>query len=552
MDEMDDLIDSLLLPKTSTEVSYIDDKYSKDIKVKEISGRGQGVFAERSLFVKSSICSLSYPSMMAIHSDFLPTTCYYCLIVTKSPIPLPEHGVKLESLKVCNGCQSVRFCGRECQVKAWHAYHKYECKIFKSLQTDLPPDLFRAVLRVVLLQDRKILPADEWNRIISLNSHADIFTARGRSNLTDMAESIHRRTSTSSSSMSIGHIQKLIFIMKSNATEIPTPIYGGIGVMLDPIIAKINHSCEPNISIHRPQHTMCSGWPYSTSRPEHDHQTFAQVIPLRDIEEGEELLNCYIAPTTSVTERKRTLALDYCFDCTCRLCGMDTLAATSLATSHPTLPKQFSAWTTSTQRTLSTLNSKASISLPKAAAAINKSEAFVEHPSLITTGAYPEIVMALMLQALKSKAFDEALINALRLYFLVNPERFVGRHNPTHIYTSFLVVDTFDAVLGLTIPNEMRVEILSKAEARGFSEEALFHWRLRVCKDLRKRLEGTAARDLLELVELREARLKNVPSLETDKNFKGKLGKTKAEHEMRSLLGIEGDRWEIILKQTGC
>ena len=146
MDEMDDLIDSLLQPKTSTEVNYIDDKYDKEIKVKDTPKKGQGIFAERALSVKDSICSLPYPTMMAIHSDFLPTTCYYCLIVTQSPVPLPDHGPKLESLKTCNGCQSVRFCGRDCQVKAWHAYHKYECKIFTSMRADLPPDLFRAVL----------------------------------------------------------------------------------------------------------------------------------------------------------------------------------------------------------------------------------------------------------------------------------------------------------------------------------------------------------------------------------------------------------------------
>ena len=551
MDEMDDLIDSLLQPKTTTEVNYIDDKYAKDIKVKDTPGKGQGIFAERALSVKDPICSLPYPTVMAIHSDFLPTTCYYCLVITQSPAPLPDHGPKLEPLKVCNGCQAVRFCGRDCQVKAWHAYHKYECKIFKSMRAELPPDLFRAVLRIVLLQDRSLLPADQWNRIISLDSHADIFTARGRSNLTDIAESIHRHTSSfSSSCMSVGQIQKLIFIMKSNATEIPTPIYGGIGVLLDAIIAKINHSCEPNISIHRPQHTMRSGWPSSTTISEHDRQTFAQVIPLRKIAKGEELLNCYVAPTVSISERKRTLAQDYCFDCTCSLCESDALAITALASSNPSLPKQFSQWTTSTQRALSTPSSKPSISLPKAAAAMEKSTQYLDHPSLITTGPYPEIVMALLFQALKSKAYDEALINGLRLYFLVNPERFVRRHNPTHIYTSFLLIDIFDAVLGVTVKDDSIVETLSKAESRGFTVQGLFHWRGRVCVDLRRRLGSSAAKDLLGLVEMREGRMKNVDSKR--EFIQGQEAKRKSEQEMRTLLGLSEDRWKVVLKQTGC
>ena len=115
-------------------------------------------------------------------------------------------------------------------------------------------------------------------------------------------------------------IQKLFFIMKFNAIELPTPISGSIGIMLNPLIAKINHSCEPNLTFHRPQHTTVSGWMNSEELSENQKRTFVEVIPLRDIEKGEELFNCYVVPTTSVATRKAKLLEDYQFECQCRLC----------------------------------------------------------------------------------------------------------------------------------------------------------------------------------------------------------------------------------------
>ena len=550
MAELDALIDSQIQQRNAPEVSYIDGKYEKTLKLEQIPSKGQGVFANRFLSVNDPICSLSYPIMMAIDSDSLQMTCYHCLVPTATQLPLPGYGHASIELKMCNGCHSARFCNKHCQVEAWQAYHKYECKIFKKLQNNLPPAILRAVLRMVLLKDRKILPSEEWNRITSLTSHEQFYTARGRSNLTDMAEGMKH---LAESSMTIEMIQRLILIMKSNATELPTPIQAGIGVMLDPLVAKFNHNCEPNLSIRRPQHTMTSGWMNSTQLSEDERKTFVQVVPLRDIQQDEELLSCYIVPTVSVSTRRVKLMEDYFFKCDCPKCLSDTKAAADLADEQPTLPAQFDQWTEALLRHLSRIK-RSPDAFQRAAAAMDKSKHFLEYPVLYTTGNFPEMAMSLILVGLKHQAFDEALVNVLRLYFLVNPRRFIGRHNPTNIYTIFLMLDIFDTLVRISAPsgitNDKVEKWLRNLSSRGLSKSGLIYWRRRICADLRKRLEVSASKDLLVLVEKREEQTKHVTVQDPLAN--GEEWKECAEQELRAALRLKEPRWKIVLQENGC
>ena len=542
MAELDALIDSLIQQRDGPEVPYIDDKYVTALQLRQTPSKGQGVFAKQFLSVRNPICSLNYPTMMAIDTDFIPTTCYHCLVITETKLPLPCHGHTSTpvALKTCNGCLFARFCNRDCQVNAWHAYHKYECKIFKKLQANQPSATLRAVMRIVLLQGRHVLPNQEWDRITRLVSHEHIRAARGRTNLTDMAEGIKLLTG---SSMSTEMIQRLVFIMKSNATELPTPVHGGIGVMLDPLMAKFNHSCEPNISLHRPQHTMMNDWMSSTELSEDERKTFAHVIPLRDIREGEELLFCYVAPTVSVNERKRKCMEDYLFDCKCPKCSSDLKTVADLHEEQPSLRDRYQQWTTSVIRHLSRLGRDPS-AVQKAAVAMYKSEPFLEYPVLYTTGDFPQMALGIIKEELEGQAFDEALVNVLRIHFLVNPERFVGRHNPTSIYTSFLMLDIFDAILDVS-PDDKRERWLNNLSIRGMSKSTLIYWRIRLCADLKKVIEDGTQKDLLALLEKSKIQMQD-PSVENESL------NTNAEQEMRTILGLKEPRWKVVLQNSGC
>jgi hypothetical protein len=550
MAELDLLIDSLLQQRNAPEVDYIEDRYAGVLQLKQTTSRGQGVFAEQFLSVKDPICALAYPTVMAIDSEFLSTTCYYCLALTATPLPLPNYGCASISLKICNGCSFARFCDRSCQVQAWNQFHKHECKIFRKLQRNQLAAILRAVLRVVLLKDRDAIQIEEWDRIFRLKSHEHILTARGRSNITDMAEAIKH---FAQSSMNVEMIQRLIFIMMANATELPTPIHGGIGVMLDPLFAKFNHSCEPNIAIHRPQHTTKSGWMSSTLLSEDERKTFARIIPLRDIQKGEELLSCYVVPTASVKERRAKLQENYLFECNCSKCLSDTEAAQKLTDEQPGLSARLEQWCKDVKRSISQVGQKPH-ALQKAAAMMDKSDRYLEYPILYTTGDFPQMAMGLILEGLKAHALDEAIVNVLRIYLLVNPERFVGRHNPTNIYTIFLTLAMFDAVLDSSktahLTKEKMEKCLRDLSARGLGMRGMIYWRTRIRVDLKERLKESAMKDLLSLVGEQQEKVKEMDVRNQDA-AQEEL-KRDAEQEMRDVLNLKEPRWKIVLQKNGC
>lgn len=575
MEDIDSLLDSLVLKNEARDVSYVDEQDAKSIKVKQIPSKGDGLFAERPLLVSDPICSLGYPTMMAIDSDLVPNVCYHCLAVTATHLPLPSYGNTPVDLMMCNGCHFARFCGRDCQVKSWRAYHKYECKVFKKRKNDQLHAIARAVLRVVLLKDRDLLPSEDFDRIRSLVAHEEILTAGRRSNLTELAEGIKH---LAESSMSVEMIQRLIFIMRANATELPTTLNGAIGVMLNPLIAKLNHSCEPNVAIYRP-----SGWADSTEDTTDGRKVFTQIIPLRDIQEGEELLLCYVDPTASVEARKEKLKDEYLFDCNCVRCAADVKShgrfhilpfwesgsrcahvdtdSRSLCTPFLTifitqnemltprsttdaevdenagLVSQFETWTKEVEQHIAKAASSPK-EFRRAVKTMDKAEHYLEHPALFTIGTYPDSARTLILLGLKNLAYDEALINALRLYFLVNPRRFIGEHNPTNVYTFSLLLDVLDAILGISNPSgatdDRRKQWLDNLASRGLSRRSLIYWRQRICEDLMNRLKGSASKDICALVEQRE---KEAPKL-ADEDADGTAGKDRetAGEEMRKLL----------------
>lgn len=68
---------------------------------------------------------------------------------------------------------------------------------------------------------------------------------------------------------------------------------------------KINHSCSPSVYVR-----------YTT----HEHLGLvAELVALRDIAEGEELMQSYIDQSMSTTQRQKAL-VDYGFRCTCERC----------------------------------------------------------------------------------------------------------------------------------------------------------------------------------------------------------------------------------------
>ncbi|OCT53924.1 hypothetical protein CLCR_09968 [Cladophialophora carrionii] len=537
-------------------------KLPETIELRRDPVKGEGLFARRDISVHEPICALPYSIFMALETEKLTTTCYSCLAVTSSHIPYIKGSAQEElSLKTCTGCSQVKFCGKACQTKAWKAYHKLECRIFALYHHKFPPMMVRAAMRVVLLKDKGLLSAQYWNALMKdLVSHEHIWMAAPENNITAMVRDIKFVTS---SKLSLDTLTRLFWVMRTNSIELPVSVHGGIGTMLDPIFAKFNHNCDANVMLYRPWHTAKSGWNLESNPNSEQRSIFATVIPLRDIKKGEELTIFYSNPTLSVKERNAKHMMNYYFECSCSRCIDDTKAAAEVEDRLPDLSAQYVAWSQDVLGQLEQLQVDGEggrLAYHKASQAWEDGIAqYLDFPELYTAGDFDQISLHLAVSGLQLGMFDKALISLLRSYFLIYPSRIPGRHNYSIIHIMFVMLETFDILLGIDCKDKT-VEVVKPADVkgslrrlskRGLGIQTLLYWRLRISAHLRKCLEASAANDLLPLVARMQDRvlLHEGSSSGSDAACEGDRF---AEDAMKKYLKLSEARWKVVLRETGC
>jgi hypothetical protein len=427
-------------------------------------------------------------------------------------------------------------------------------------------------MRIVLLQDKGLLSQKYWAAVMDdLVSHEDIWTDAPENNITAMVKDIKFVTK---SKMSMDTLTRLFWVMRTNSIELPTAVHGGIGTMLDPVFAKLNHSCAANVMLYRPWHTSESGWNLdsNTNLTLEQRSTFATVVPLRDIEKGEELTIFYSDPTTSVKERSEKHMHNHFFECTCSKCRDDIKAATEIEDMLPIVSAEYVAWPEHILQQLEALK------LGKQggyAALEDVSNAwddgigrYLKYPALYTASHFDQISLHQAISGLQVGAFDKALINLLRSYFLIYPWRITGRHSYSNVHIMFVLLETFDILLGIscsdkTVEKPKQTDVkrsLQALKGRGLGKEILTYWRQRICVHLRKCLEASAIRDLLPLVtktqEIMPLQGSSTSAKDGDgamlEDAEGKLpADLSAEDAMRQALQLSEGRWKVVLKETG-
>lgn len=504
-------------------------------EIRDMGAPGQGVFACRRIGLHETIANIPYPISTAISFEKLNTTCYSCLIPSTEDPGALTHPVNHKPLKRCGGCDMVWFCNQECQARAWHAYHKYECKLFKKHGNRLEQHIIRAFMRPLVLREKGIITEQQWQEIMSLVSHQDRldvddtedqFTRVAAKSCRQIIDMVQR---TTKSTMDTMEARKLFYIIKTNQMELVTSTFGHIGLCMDPLLSKFNHSCNPNAMVHRPYGTMSQGW-----LGDHEADTgrtcpFGVIIPTRDIEQGEELCITYDNLSFSVEERNAKFKRSYFFECMCDLCGVDRVAALQYKYEEPELLRSYRQWLSDVlpishdvvltpgilQRyQAGRLNAH---TLQIADKALGGIVDFVDYPALYTTGDFPIALSEVAGQAIEFGALDVTLINYLRTLYLVEPARFSTRLNHWHT-TRYGVLEAIDILLGVTKKRTFKAhmirDLLLRLSRKGIGKGHLVHWRNKACKDFRLKIEGTASKDLLVLIAQYESRMNELDSAE--------------------------------------
>ena len=267
---------------------------------------GTGLKASNPISAGKCIDSVAQPLIVALDTPRLKDTCYYCYEMKQRSNVASGGDVTQtegEQLKACSGCHIVKYCCKEHQKASWNECHKLECKIFAKLQPRILPHNVRAIMRAILLLQKRTIKRADWVKFEQLQSNVATFQAAGGEiyeNLCLMARAVQEYSETNILGQQIvGMLARLM----TNGFTLVTTTFDPIGVFLHPTLAMMNHSCDPNAYVR------C------------DTNGAIEVIALKDVAQDEEILISYVDATFPTRVRQQELKARYFFDCHCSKCA---------------------------------------------------------------------------------------------------------------------------------------------------------------------------------------------------------------------------------------
>ncbi|EPY53727.1 histone lysine methyltransferase Set6 [Schizosaccharomyces cryophilus OY26] len=199
----------------------------------------------------------------------------------------------------CTACKTIHYCSKTCQKADW-PLHKLECKALQaSKHNGILPSICRLLIRLysISLKNPK--------RIEQLESHRTDFPKVAAS-WTD-AELIASAASHYTKSYQTDFFRSLFCKLSINSMNLVTCSFDRLGVCLDTVLSRINHSCEPNC------HIIFEG-----SR--------AILVATRQIQKNEQLFISYTDVRLPQSIRQKQLKKKYFFDCECEKCAKESLS----------------------------------------------------------------------------------------------------------------------------------------------------------------------------------------------------------------------------------
>ncbi|KAH9477693.1 Histone-lysine N-methyltransferase ASHR1 [Psilocybe cubensis] len=281
------------------------------------TGNGRGLYSKYYRRPGDVLLSIK-PHVAALSNEHLEDYCSNCC------------APKTTNLQRCTGCKLLHYCDSKCQSSDW-SFHRYECAAIqrwsatmsseKSGQAPIPGDAIRCLGRI-LWRRRKLGSDSIWSREIdSMQSHRKSISkdpnSQDSQTYTQLAHAIVRFLGLESQEElaeynlnNAGELVDLISRFTTNTFTVSTPALAPLGACVSPLVALINHSCDPNAVVV---------FPRANSRRE--DEPLMQVIALKHIAPDEEVLTAYIDTTLPREHRQKILNETYHFTCRCPLCA---------------------------------------------------------------------------------------------------------------------------------------------------------------------------------------------------------------------------------------
>ncbi|KAE9366686.1 SET domain-containing protein [Stipitochalara longipes BDJ] len=213
---------------------------------------------------------------------------------------------------------------QECQETAWNHHHNAECAVLAELhsrfvRTESGPSLawgltYRAVIRFLSLLSKNMISKEDHEAYKALCPTGNIVEDEGEQ-LDERMKSLVA-VLEAALKIKVSAFEMMVFIdkFKANRVNLSTPIlkndrtnlpsqhnFSNTGYCLEPFVALISHSCEPNA------HYVFEG-------------TELRVRASRDISKGEEVTFSYLGQVGDYEGRRQLLQRLWGIRCTCSIC----------------------------------------------------------------------------------------------------------------------------------------------------------------------------------------------------------------------------------------
>lgn len=523
----------------------------QNVEIRDTPDKGRGVFATRNLTPADCIHNVTDFALSAISTSELSRFCYHCYACSKPIQDSFNVGQWQDAeLKRCTGCNVAYFCGKWCQTQSWKKYHKHECKLYAKLQPNILPEAVRAVIRLALQHKHHLLPEEAWTSMLSLSSHQEELRVVHRYTWTDLMLMAKAAAQYSLHAVDETIFLKLLCILKINAITLQTTYNDPIGMMLDPFISTMNHSCDANIAVHRPLYTNNVGW----LQKKQDDCAGMIVMPIRDIAPGEELTIAYIDSEQYVSDRQRDLKDNYCFTCSCSKCIHDQKAEEELRACDSGLAVMQADWRKRTNDQLQAQRTSfctAEIASSIVAELTDIVRSMESHRGFSPTAdPYNRAVQELkLLHMAGSPVADKALILAMKQYLIIGPQIYPSPIHPTRVVAAIYALRILELLLYTYEPDHsfgIEIELQRKAiENMGLSHKSLKHWHFRICVEMKVPLLKSAAQELADCFAREDFGIGTTKfgSL-SQAMLSGEGVKNMAEDEMKRVIGFRDDIWD--------
>ncbi|KAF7324122.1 hypothetical protein MKEN_00634600 [Mycena kentingensis (nom. inval.)] len=271
------------------------------------SDKERGLWAKRNLGAGHTILALP-PYASALSTSNLATHCSLC--------------TRPGACKRCPQCQIVHYCDSTCQTADW-ALHKLECAALRRCmappssseqEAGIPNDAIRCLARGMWRRRKKGFVSDWAREMDAMQAHPPASPATHEQH-THLALSLVRFLGLTSPQelveygiQSGAELAQIVAKFTTNTFTLSSPDLTPLGACVSPPVALINHSCQPNAVVVFP------------GRKSGGKEPIMQVVAIRPIGEGEEILTAYIDTTLPTELRRQALKETYSFDCDCSLC----------------------------------------------------------------------------------------------------------------------------------------------------------------------------------------------------------------------------------------